>query len=304
MAWDWLLRFFRRRTGYPRDRMSKIPRAARKAASAQLAAIQTTLDKLSALPGIADVAQTKRVPKGFYALVDEFFQCYDSYIQVVSKTMGLTSAPRPGTAVGQNCCLEAPIGVAGIEGLAIYRKIRTWKDFPQVAQKLAHLGQQLFDDIQKLHHGQDPQKIRMNSLAVIQGRHDFNRRGHFCPFYEQSKQRCRIWDQRPQNCRMHFVLTDPAWSDPRSEHYKQVEVKNIRLPLRQQVALAQLEKRMMLSASPFLYANILQLMQLNNGQMLLEVGEAPMPMAQDGTIQARANRSKGKGKLKKKAKKK
>jgi hypothetical protein len=53
----------------------------------------------------------------------------------------------------------------------------------------------------------------------------------------------------------------------------------------------QIEKRMLLSAAPFLYANVLQWLQLAEGQQLTEVGEAPLRFAPDGQPAARANRN-------------
>jgi hypothetical protein len=84
-----------------------------------------------------------------------------------------------------------------------------------------------------------------------------------------------------------------------------VKAKNIRLPVKVQVALAQLDKRMMLQMSPFLYAGALQLLQLGEGQPIQEVGEAPQRMQQDGQVAQKANRNvKHAAKFKKKKRKK
>jgi Fe-S-cluster containining protein len=198
------------------------------------------------------------------------------------------------------------MGVSAIETLNIYRTIRTWKDFPQVARRLGELGEQQFKDIQSGHSGKDPEKIRMGGRAVRQGRLAFAQRKEPCPFLDVDKQRCRIWDQRPIVCRMHHPVTPPEWSQPDNEHYpSDVEAKNIRVPVKVQVGLAQLDKRMMLQMSPFMYAGILQLLQLGEGAVIQEVGEAPMRMQQDGHIAQRANRNvRHAKKFKKKSKKK
>jgi len=73
---------------------------------------------------------------------------------------------------------------------------------------------------------------------------------------------------------------------------KQVKAYNVRIPLRQQVALMQIEKRMLMNAAPFLNANVLQWLQLAEGQLLAEVGEAPLRLAADGQTAAKANRNK------------
>nr|WP_255216169.1 YkgJ family cysteine cluster protein [Pseudenhygromyxa sp. WMMC2535] len=131
----------------------------------------------------------------------------------------------------------------------------------------------------------------MTSKAAGMGRKQFAERGEPCPFLDQGKGRCRIWERRPAVCRMQHITGDPTLADPRHERHEQVEVVNIRLPVRPQVSLSQIDKRMGLGISPFLYAGVLQLLQLSEGQMLLEVGEAPRPMQQDGRVVQRANRN-------------
>ena len=297
----------------PRDRATRIPRAVRKATKPQSEAIQQAIDTIGALPGLADVGVTKRLPKGFTEAVRALHKAHDEYIEVAAAGMALESAARPGTPEGAPCCREMPLGVTGVEGAVIYRTIRVWKDFPQVAARLAELGQAQFDEIQSLHKGKDLQKIRMNDKAVREGRLAFARKGEACPFLDEERGRCRIWEVRPQSCRMHHVTTNPEWSDARSEHFEQVEAKNLRIPVRQQVALMQVEKRMMLQAAPFMHANVVQIAQMTEGDQLYEVGEAPLKFQQDGQIQQRANRNKagakkfkgkGKGKGKGKSRKK
>jgi hypothetical protein len=59
-----------------------------------------------------------------------------------------------------------------------------------------------------------------------------------------------------------------------------------------------------LGLSPFLWVAVLQLLQLADGELLHEAGEAPRRMQQDGRVAQRANRNvrhakkfkKGKGK--------
>jgi hypothetical protein len=80
-------------------------------------------------------------------------------------------------------------------------------------------------------------------------------------------------------------------------------VRNIRIPIRKQAALQQLDKRMSLGLAPFMYAGVLQLLELAQGELIPETGEAVQRMGQDGRVQQRANRNvkhakkfKGKGK--------
>ena len=93
-------------------------------------------------------------------------------------------------------------------------------------------------------------------------------------------------------CRMHHLLGDPLEADPRSPGYPKVKAFNVRMPLRQQVALMQIEKRMLMNAAPFLNANVLQWLQLAEGQLLTEVGENPQRLTADGQAPPKANRNK------------
>lgn len=294
MVLEALKSMFGRRLRLPRDQVTRVPRGVRKAVEPQVAAIQAALDTIAALPGLADVATTKRLPKGFFAAVQALAGAYEAYIAAVTQRVpALQGAARAGTPEGHHACREQPVGVTGVEGMAIYRATRPWKDFAAVAQELARLGEQQFKDIQALHTGKDPEKIAMTSTAVQQGRVDFARRGEPCPFLDPQAHRCRIWDERPFVCRMHHLLGDPAAADPREPAYpKQVRAHNVRMPLRQHVALMQIEKRMLMNAAPFLNANVLQWLQLAEGQILAEVGEAPLRLAPDGQAAPRANRNK------------
>lgn len=293
MVLEALKSLFGKRIRLPRDRTSRIPRAARKAAAPQVAAMQAAIDEIGALPGLADVATTKHLPKGFFAATHALVAAYDEYIRVVvDHTPALRDAPRPGTPAGWHACLEQPAATTGVEGLTIYRNIRPWKDFPQVAKELARTGELQFKDVQSLHTGKDPDKISMTGTAMQQGRLNFARRRELCPLLDPQTHRCRAWDVRPFACRMHFILTDHAWSDPKDPHYPEdVKPFNVRVPIRQQLALMQIEKRMMLGPVPFLNANILQWLHLAEGHQLAEAGEAPTRFAPDGQVAQKANRN-------------
>ena len=279
------------RVKLPRDRNSRISRRARKRAREHAETIQRIVDEISGLPGIADVTKTKRLPKGFYARVEDLHTAFDRYAAEIRDELGIGDAAVPGTPAGKGACYAAPFGVNSIEALAIYREVRPWRDFPQVAQELGALGEQQFKDIQAGHKGGDPEKIRMTSKAAGEGRKLFAERGEPCPFLNEDKGRCRIWDRRPITCRMHHIVGDPELADPRHERHVQVDVVNIRLPVRSQASLAQIDKRMELGLSPFLYASVLQLLQLGEGELLQEVGEAPRRMQQDGRVVQKANRN-------------
>jgi hypothetical protein len=288
---NFIAALFGPRVKLPRDRVSRLPRRARKAAREQIDAMQRIVDDIGGLEGIADVAKTKRLPRGFTERVDDLLTAYDRYLEVVRRELGLTDAVVPGTPEGVGGCYAAPFGVSGVEAIAIYREIRTWKDFPQVAQRMGELGEQQFKDIQAGHTGKDPEKIRMTSKAAGLGRKQFAERKQACPFLDQARGRCRVWDRRPISCRMHLITGDAALADPTHARHEQVEVVNIRLPVRPQVALSQIDKRMALGISPFLYASELQVLQLTEGQALQEIGEAPQRMQQDGRVVQKANRN-------------
>jgi hypothetical protein len=275
----------------PRDRLTRIPRRARKAAQEHIDAMQRIVDEIGGLDGIADIGKTKRLPRGFFSRAQDLLSAYDRYLEVMRAELGAEDAAVPGTPEGVNGCYAAPFGVSGVEALAIYREVRTWKDFQVVARRLGELGEQQFKDIQAGHTGKDPEKIRMTSKAAGLGRKQFAERKQACPFLDQSRGRCRIWEIRPINCRMHHITGDPSLADPKHERHADVQVVNIRLPVRPQVSLSQIDKRMSLGLSPFLYAGVLQLLQLADGQLMQEIGEAPQRMQQDGRVVQKANRN-------------
>lgn len=275
----------------PRDHVTRPSRSARKATKAEATRLQTALDQLSALPGIADIKQSKRLPRGFSAAVDELHAAYDAYFDQARKFLpGALEAKRPGEPGGTSACYAAPMPVMGVEAIRIYREVRPWRDFPKIAQRLAEQGEEQFKDIQALHTGKDPS--RMTGKAVQRGRVAFAKKMQPCPFLDEGKQRCRIWEQRPICCRMHLPRVDEQTARPDSEGWPtSVKADNLRLPVRQQVTVRQLDKRLALEINPFLYASILQLAQLADGELIPEVGEAPRRMQQDGRVAQRANRN-------------
>ncbi len=296
MVLDFFRGLFGRKHRLPIDRVTRAPRAAKKEAQAHIDGMQAVLDKLGALDGIADIGTTKRLPKGTDGLWREFLGHYDEYLKVAAAHMGLEEAVRPGTGEGRRSCYVAPFGVTGLESLVIFRTVRLWRDFPDVAQRLAKAGEQLFKDIQGNHGGADPEKIRMTGPAVMQGRLQNAQRLVPCPLLDEERGRCRVWEIRPLVCRGHFVSGDPERSDPTRDDYLGLPAKNLRLPIHQQVAHVQLEKRLTLELTPFLYANILVLLQLVEGQMIPEVGEPPTRIGPDGVAVRKANRHKGSAK--------
>jgi Fe-S-cluster containining protein len=293
MLLDILKGLFGGRLKLPRDRVTRLPRVVRKATEPQVTAIQAALDEIAALPGLADIALNKKAPKGFYAAAEKFHAAYDAYVEEVSRLMGLQSAARPGTPEGCNACFEQPVGVTGVEGLVIYRKARPWRDFPDVAKELARLGEAQFEAIKSRHTGKDPDQIAMTSPAVQEGRLALAQRGEPCPLLDKETRRCRVWEVRPNVCRMHFIKSGPASPDDNyfKGDLKRIDAANIRLPVRQQLALMQIEKRMMLQAVPFLNANLLQLAHFAEGQTIPEAGEAPVRLGADGQPPPKANRN-------------
>lgn len=285
--------WFGHRERMPADRVTRTPRAAKKAAAGAIAGMQQALEQIGALPGIADVKQQRRVPRGFFALLRSFYTHYDEYHAVARRHLPIVEqAKRKGEPGGTAACYEVPMGVHAVEAINIFRTTRLWRDFPEVARQLGEQGEQLFKDIQAGHTGKDPEKIRMGGKAVRQGRLTAARRLVPCPLLDQGKDRCRIWDDRPVACRMHIPTTPPEWSRPDHEQFPRgIQAFNIRPPVRVQVLLTQLDKRMMLQNSPFLPASILQMLELGQGQVIQEAGEAPLRMQQDGSVAQRANRN-------------
>jgi len=305
MFLDFLAALFGRRMRLPADRVTRIPRAAKKAAKAEIEAMVAAIEAIAALPALADVKENKRLPRGFYSRVQEYSRSYDAFVAVVGRYFPVEDARRPGEPGGCGACHAAPMGLHTIETLNIYREFRTHRRFSQIAQRMGELGERQFQDIQAGHKGKDPEKIRMGSRAMQEGRLTFARRREPCPFLNVEKERCQIWEHRPMVCRMHHPVTPPEISDPTHEDYpKAVKGYNLRPPIKVQVLLRQIDKRMMLQLSPFMYAGVLQLAQLADGQLLQEVGEAPRRMQEDGQISRRANRSVPHAKKYKKGKKK
>jgi Fe-S-cluster containining protein len=292
----------------PRDQVTRVSRAIRKRAKENVDGMQKVVDEIGAMAGIADIAQLKKLPRGFYERVEVFLANYDAYADEARRSLGAEDKPRAGTPEGVGACYAAPMGVFGPESLNIYRLIRTWSDFPTLAQKLGEAAEAQMKEIQSRHKGKDAEKIRLTGKAVQRGRMAYATQGEPCPFLDRNKRRCRLGDARPIACRMHHISTDPAWSNPQHPEHGKVKAVNIRLPIRQQVGLQQIDKRMGLGLSPFLFVGVLQLLQLSDGELLQEVGEAPRRMGQDGRVAQRANRNvkhakkfkKGKGKKGKK----
>lgn len=288
---SFLSAIFGPRVRLPRDQISRVPRAAKRKAAEALSRMQQSIDDLSAMPGIADIASEQRVPKGFYDQVDAILAAYDEYEAIAAERLGVSDAPRPGTPEGTDGCYAAPMGVSALEALRIYRRVRTWSDFPAVAEALQAAGQQQVEDIQRHHKGRDPEKIPATSRAIGLGRREFEARKIPCPFLDEDKGRCRVWENRPINCRMHRMVGDIALHDPEHEDHAKAKAKNIRLPIRQQAAISALEKRMALQLNPMLYAGVLQLGAVAEAELIQEVGEAPRKMGQDGRVAQKANRN-------------
>lgn len=253
--------------------------------------MQAIVDEISGMQGIADIKSSQRVPRGFYDAVDRFLAAYDAYAAIVRDQMDLTDKPRAGEGEGTVACHEMPMGVTPLEALAIYRKIRTWRDFPEVAERMSKQGEELFTDIQSGHKGGNPEQIRMTSRAVREGRAKYAARGHACPFLDEGKGRCRIWDVRPVVCRGHHITGPIELANPKHERHQESKATNVRVPVRQQLAIGNLDRRMELALSPFLHVGVLQLLQMAEGEMITEVGEAPQKMQQDGRVAQRANRN-------------
>lgn len=292
MALEFLAALFGPRLKLPADQVTRLPGAAKKAAAPHATAIQATLDKISALPNIADMKDTKRVPRGFTPLVKELLHHVDAYHDALREAMGLTDVARPGEPGGCNACYTAPVGVSSIEALNIYRAARPWKDFAEVVRKLVEYAQEQYKDVQSGAKGKDAEKVRFGGKAVQNGRLVFAKKEHACPLLDPATQRCRVWAERPIACRMQHHVTPPEHSRPsHAEFPKGVRSKNLRLPVRAQVTLSQLDKRIALELSPFLYASIPQIAQITEGQQLTEVGEAPVRMQQDGSVARPANRN-------------
>lgn len=285
--------WFGHRERMPTDRVTRIPRAAKKAAAASITGMLQALEQLGALPGIADVKENRRLPRGFFGLVRSLYTHYDEYNGVVRKHLPIADQPkRKGEPGCTSPCYEIPMGVHAIESINIYRTARVWRDFPDIARQMGEQGEHLFKAIQSGHTGKDPEKIRMGGKAVREGRLAAAKRLEPCPFLDQAKDRCRIWEDRPLVCRMHIPTTPTEWSRPDDERFPhEVKAYNIRPPVKVQVHLTQLDKRMLLQNSPFLPAGVLQVLELAQGQAIQEVGEAPLRLQQDGSVAQRANRN-------------
>ena len=103
--------------------------------------MQVVVDELGGLPGLADVEESKTLPRGFHNLVDKLTKHYDDYIDCVRKELGIDELPRPGEPGGCGACYGVPFGVSGVEAIHIYRSVRTRKDFPKLANRVGKLGE-------------------------------------------------------------------------------------------------------------------------------------------------------------------
>ena len=295
--------FDRRRM--PRDRVTRIPRAAKRAGKPHAEAMAAAVADLAAMPGLADIRETRRVPRGFFAKVDELHRHHDAWVDVARKHLPIAGqAARAGQGDGCNACYAMPLGVGPVEALALYRQIRTWPDFPDVAQRMATQAEAQIELVQARHRGKDPEKIRLGSKAVREGRIEYARRKEPCALLDTKRRRCRAFEARPMICRMHLLAGAPEETDPaRADWPAGVQAFNIRPPVKVQAALSQLDKRTVLQLAPFLAAGQLQILELAEGGLVQEIGEAPARLQQDGRLQHRANRNRpGAKKFKKKKK--
>jgi Fe-S-cluster containining protein len=277
----------------PSDLSTRIPRSARKAAAPHAQAVQEIIHKIAALPEINEVARTKQMPKGFYALAADLTRAFDAYIAALRQAMALEDAARPGTPQGEAACTCAPTTITAIEALNILRRIRAWPDFPTLAQELLRQAQLLMQDMQaQLKPKQDPARPGLKTAQA--GRMAFASRGEVCPFLDRTNKKCRIWEQRPFSCRMQHIQGNVERVDPRHPEHKLVQLKNLRLPMAQQLSLVNhVDRRMNLELSPLLFAGLLQILEKGQAQALgmPEEGETPPRLAPDGTFVPAANRN-------------
>lgn len=290
----------------PRDRVTRISLRAKRAGKPHAEEMKAALARLAALPGIADIKETKRVPRGFFEAFGAFRTAYDAWLDAVRPFVrGADDAHRAGEGDGSLACYEHPLGVGPVEALAIFRASRPFPDYPQLAEQMGRLAERQFTLIQQGHTGKDPEKIRLGSKAAREGRLAYVREKHVCPFLDTERRRCRLGEAKPLVCRMHHLAGTPEDLDPATEHYpRRVVAYNLRPPIGVQAKLTELDKRTTLAFSPFLFAGQLQALELAGGGLIQEVGEAPARMQQGGRIDSRVNRNRPTAKKFQKKKKK
>ena len=255
--------------------------------------MKTALDELSALPGIADIKDTRRVPKGFFDAWERFRKAHGAWLDAVRPFVrGLDEASRAGEGDGAAACYDQPLGIGPVEALAIFRASRPFPDYPALAEQMGRLAERQHTLIQQRHKGKDPEKIRLWSKAAKEGRLAYAREKHRCPFLDPKRGKCRLGEARPLVCHAHHLAGAPEDLDPATAEYpRRVRAFNLLPPTSVQVKLRELDKRTTLAFSPFFFAGQLQALELAEGGLIQEVGEAPARLQQGGRIDSKVNRN-------------
>lgn len=302
---DYLRILFGPKIRLPRDQSTKIPRKVRREAETQahIEALAKAIDAIAALPGLAEISDKKRVPTGFYSRVHELWKHYDAYADTIRQAMGWQDLPRAGKDDGIYGCYTAPIGVSPAESIAISRVLPNLPDLATLAPKFQERAQQQIEDIQG--HCKEKDREKPGPVAVLKGRQSYERRALPCPFLDETKRSCKIWDHRPISCRMHHLQGDPQQIKGDHPQYEAAKVVNIRLPVKQQIALSTHVDKRLGEVNPLLFAGVLQALHIGGGQPLREVGQAPLRVGRDGQVVKTANKNvKGAKKFQKQKRKK
>lgn len=190
-----------------------VPRAVAERAAEDLLAMDEALEDLAQLDGLEEFSRTRRIPERFLPLWRDALRAYDRYVATMIEGSGMQTRCEVGCTA---CCHDVPTGVQAIELLALYATYRDFPDFPALHDRACDLADVLHD----LLHERPPEAPTAPSDddAYRDAQLAYRRARHPCAFLDDAG-RCRVYDDRPIPCRMHFAVTDPSWcwaDDPRA----------------------------------------------------------------------------------------
>lgn len=201
-----------------------VPPAVAERAAEHLLEMDETLERMAALAGLEDFRATRRVPAELFELLRTALAAYDRYVETIVAGAGLATTCQRGCTA---CCHDVPTGVQAVELLHIYLAMRELPDFVDVHNRACDLADELFRLLE----------ARAGAGSVVQSdgpeyraaQLEYRARHLPCAFLDE-RGACRIYEQRPIPCRMHFSLSDPAWCRIDHERAAQAVTPNFEPP--------------------------------------------------------------------------
>ena len=187
------------------------------------------LEEILELDGLAETTTTGELPHGFLRLWNRAAAAYDEYVKLTLRYAdngeGLGVRCESGC---HGCCHDAPTGVQAIELLAIYHRYRSFPDFDTLHNLACDHTDTLFEEVHKLAPGAT--QLRSDDRTFQKALLAYRTRARPCVFLDGESGTCRIYEQRPIPCRMHFSLTDPQLCWPGAAEAGKARTPNLPPP--------------------------------------------------------------------------